>query len=210
MRKPDDYPKEAAALCEVGREFGRMQWLLATGGNLSQRIDGEHFLITQSGRDKSKLQSSDLMLCDLQGRALDATLRPSAETPMHALLYRRDKSLGSVLHTHSVAVTLLSKASAEDLQVRGFEMLKALDGIGSHEESLTIPVFDNDQDMEALSALVEARLGASALHAPGFMVRGHGLYAWGKSISEAKRHIEGLEFLASCLWQERLVPSDVH
>jgi methylthioribulose-1-phosphate dehydratase len=200
MMTPDAFPEQATALCEVGRDFGQRQWVLATGGNLSCRIDEGHFLVTQSGTDKSALRIGDLMICDLEGKAIDTSLTPSAETPMHALLYRRDAQVQSVLHTHSVSSTLLSKTSEGDLLVRGYEMQKALSGVASHEDTVTIPVLDNNQDMQALSQVVEQRLAA----APGFFVRGHGLYGWGNSIGEAKRHVEGLEFLAHCLWQERL------
>ena len=44
----------------------------------------------------------------------------------------------------------------------------------------------------------------SRLKAPGFLIAGHGLYAWGRNIDEARRHVEGLEFLFECLWQESL------
>ena len=207
MMTPDAFPKQAEALCEVGRVFGGRQWVLATGGNLSYRVDASHFLITQSGTDKSVLAPSGLMICDLQGRAVDPTLRPSAETPMHALLYRSSPEVQSVLHTHSVPTTILSRASAGDLQVTGFEMQKALSGVASHEEVVTIPVFDNDQDMNRLAERVQQRLSEAASCAPGFLVRGHGLYAWGGSLAEATRHVEGLEFLTHCLWQERVARS---
>jgi methylthioribulose-1-phosphate dehydratase len=103
-----------------------------------------------------------------------------------------------------VSATLLSTASHGDIRVHGFEMQKALSGITSHDEVVTIPLFDNDQDMERLATLVEKRLAKSPEGVPGFLVRGHGLYAWGHSLAEAKRHVEGLEFLCQCLWQQRL------
>jgi methylthioribulose-1-phosphate dehydratase len=36
-----------------------------------------------------------------------------------------------------------------------------------------------------------------AIH--GFLLRGHGLYTWGASLQEAKRHVEILEFLMEAL-----------
>ena len=30
---------------------------------------------------------------------------------------------------------------------------------------------------------------------PGYLIRGHGVYAWGEDVSVAKRHIEGFEFI---------------
>jgi methylthioribulose-1-phosphate dehydratase len=196
-------PEQAAALCRVGRLFGERQWCLATAGNFSLRADARHCLITQSGMDKSNLSPGDLMLCDLEGTAIDAGLKPSAETALHTALYRLDSSIGAVLHTHSVTSTVLSRRLATDLSISGFEMQKAIRGIRSHEESLTIALFENTQDMDELAAAVVARLTSGTLSAPGFLVRGHGLYAWGTDLGEAQRHIEGFEFLLDCAWQEQ-------
>jgi len=193
---------QAEALCRVGRLFGERQWCLATSGNLSVRVDPLHCLITRSGRDKSVLEVDDLMLVDLHGKVAGEGVRPSAETALHTALYRQDASIGAVLHTHSVTSTVLSRSLTTDLVVRGFEMQKAIRGVHSHEESLTIAVFDNTQDIDELAAAVVARIAAGTLAAPGFMVKGHGLYAWGIDIAEAQRHIEGLEFLLACAWQE--------
>ncbi len=195
--------EQAAALCRVGRLFGERLWCLATGGNFSLRADTWHCLITQSGKDKATLGPGDLMLCDLDGTAIDAGLRPSAEAALHTALYRQDRAIGAVLHTHSVTSTVLSRALATDLEVSGFEMQKAIREVRSHEESLTIALFENTQDMAQLAAAVVSRLTSGTLTAPGFLVRGHGLYAWGADVEEAQRHVEGFEFLLACAWQER-------
>jgi methylthioribulose-1-phosphate dehydratase len=84
----------------------------------------------------------------------------------------------------------------------GFEMQKALAGIASHEAVVDVPVFANDQDTVALAATVEARLeGAEGV--PGYLLAGHGLYAWGATLGDARRHLEGLEFLLACVLEER-------
>ncbi|MDH4048139.1 MAG: methylthioribulose 1-phosphate dehydratase [Gammaproteobacteria bacterium] len=192
------------SLCGVARVFGARQWCLATSGNFSVRIDKNSLLITQSGKDKSELAPDDLMRCDLDGTPADATLRPSAETALHACLYRRDAAIGAVFHTHSVSSTLLSRAAGTSVEFSGYEMQKALAGFESHENRVTLTVFDNSQDLPELAKRVQARLAKASCPAPGFLIRGHGLYAWGKDIAEARRHTEGLEFLLSCLWQARL------
>ena len=145
------------------------------------------------------------MICDLDGNAVNPECRPSAETPLHVKLYRLDDRIGAVLHTHSVSSTLLSRQSGSHLKVSGYEMQKAFSGVSSHETEVTIPVYDNDQDMEALADLIAKTWGDSPSPAPGFLIRGHGLYAWGKNAEEAERHVEGFEFLFECLWQETLV-----
>ena len=161
-------------------------------------------MITQSGRQKSHLSPDDLMICDLQSIAVDTTCRPSAETPLHTCLYKLNADIGAVLHTHSVTATVLSRATDSDLMISGYEMQKALPGIRSHNESIDVVVFDNDQDMQVLAGSVEKAWADGRFTVPGFLIRGHGLYAWGKTLGDAQRHIEGLEFLIQCAWQEVL------
>ena len=199
--KPEDFPTESAQISETARVFGQRGWCLATGGNFSARVSETHCLITQSGKEKSILSANDLMICDLAGNATDHSIRASAETPLHTLLYRLDGNTGSVLHTHSVTATILSQSSETTVSISGFEMQKAIAGVKSHEETLTIPVFENNQDMQALAGTVEAAWRKSELGGYGFLVRGHGLYAWGKNVAEARRHVEGLEFLLDCVWR---------
>lgn len=201
---PGDFPDIAAALCGTCRIFGARGWCRATSGNFSARVDGTRFLITQSGRDKSSLTTDDLMICDTAGGAEDANCTPSAETPLHAALYALDDTVGSVLHTHSIAATILSRNAGASVVIEGLEMQKALRGVSTHAQAVIVPVFDNDQDMNALAKRVTAMHDEGGLPAPGFLIAGHGLYAWGRDIAEARRHVEGFEFLLECLWQESL------
>jgi methylthioribulose-1-phosphate dehydratase len=110
----------------------------------------------------------------------------------------RSAGAGAVLHTHSVWGTLLSEASVErgSLSLGGYEMLKALTGVTTHESTVQLDVFPNTQDIPDLAARVEARLGdpVNPLR-HGFLIAGHGLYTWGRDVAEARRHIEALEFL---------------
>ena len=70
-----------------------------------------------------------------------------------------------------------------------------------------MPVFPNDQDTVRLAALASQRFAGSdrSQLAPGYVIAGHGLYAWGTSPEEAWRHTEALETLLTYqLDQERL------
>ncbi len=76
-------------------------------------------------------------------------------------------------------------------------MLKALDGVRSHEHSEIIPIFFNRQEMDILWNEVHAYLETNvSCHA--FLIESHGLYTWGKGVREALRHLEALEFLLEC------------
>jgi methylthioribulose-1-phosphate dehydratase len=73
-------------------------------------------------------------------------------------------------------------------------MLKGLSGVKTHDHRELLPIFENSQDLAALSAVVAERLANDPLP-HGFLLRGHGLYTWGRDLAEARRHVEILEFL---------------
>lgn len=151
--------------------------------------------ISSSGVDKGKMLPSHVMEVDGHGKALIGSRRPSAETLLHLAIIQVAHA-GAVLHTHSVWSTILSELHAHNagFTIEGFEMLKGLEGISSHQHGEWLPILENSQDMPELAKSVESVLKAHPC-AHGFLLRGHGLYTWGQDLSQAKRHVEILEFL---------------
>jgi len=194
-------PQTVEALAAFGRFAAARGWLAATSGNFSCRLDAGHALVTRSGIDKGALGAGDVAVVPLAG-PIPAGM--SAETPLHLARYRASAEVGAIVHVHTVAATVLSRAESAAGFVRfgGFEMQKALAGIATHETVVDLPVFANDQDTVALAAAVEARLGGDA-PVPGYLLAGHGLYAWGATLTDARRHVEALEFLLACTLEER-------
>ncbi|HET8899237.1 MAG TPA: methylthioribulose 1-phosphate dehydratase [Rhodanobacteraceae bacterium] len=181
------------------RELAALGWTPATSSNFSMRLDESTLIITVSGRDKGKLSLEDLMQVDLQGNAVATTLRPSAETTLHTQIYARFPATGTVLHTHSRNQSVASRlfASAGAIHLQGWELQKAITGFDSHDSTLTVPVFPNTQHMPDLTARVDAWLDSGKpLYA--YLIEGHGIYAWGRDMREARRHLEALEFLLAC------------
>ncbi len=180
------------------RELALAGWTPATSSNFSRRLDERHAAITVSGRDKGRLTEHDIMVVDLDGRAVGSDHKPSAETLLHTQLYRRFAEVGCVLHTHSQVQTVASRLYAGDGHVRleGYELLKAFHGNTTHEVAIDLPVLPNTQDMPALAARVEALLDERCMW--GYLIDGHGLYAWGRDMAEARRHLEAFEFLLGC------------
>ncbi|MCI0412229.1 methylthioribulose 1-phosphate dehydratase [bacterium] len=184
-------------LVAVSHEFYRRGWSLATSGNFSARIDQEHFLITTSGKDKGSLNIQDFVLVDLHGNVGDfPSEKASAETLLHSALYRLDSRTVCILHTHSVYATILSPKRQEVI-LEGYEMLKALAGVSTHQHREVIPVLPNTQDLSALSEDV-IRLLREYPNAHAFLIAGHGFYTWGESIFKARTQMEALEFMLEC------------
>ena len=173
-------------------------WMPATGGNLSARTD-TGFVVSASGVDKSQLLPQQFLHFNKQQQLIASQgYQPSAETKLHFKLYDLFSSALSVLHVHSVSTTVLSMLLKQDcLQLSGYEMQKTLLGVQSHEQTVRIPIFDNHQDMKCLAQQVENRLSLRPFE-HGILIRGHGLYVWGKSTEQAYQHLEGLEFLLHC------------
>jgi methylthioribulose-1-phosphate dehydratase len=194
-------PQAVEAIAAIGRFASARGWVAATSGNFSCRLDADHALLTRSGIDKGAIGVGDVAVVPLDGPIPPGM---SAETPLHLARYRSSAAIGAIVHVHTVAATVLSRADLAlgYVRLRGFEMQKALSGITTHESVVDVPVFANGQDTTALAATVESRLTVDAA-VPGYLLAGHGLYAWGATMGDARRHLEGLEFLLTCTLEER-------
>jgi len=189
---------QAEHLSIVAREFQRRGWALGTSGNFSAVIEREplRIAITASSLDKSRLSPEDILEIDAGGKVVTPSQgKPSAETLLHLAIVQ-NVGAGAVLHTHSVWSTILSDyhVGHGGFFIEGYEMLKGLEGVTTHEHAEWLPVLDNDQDMTRLSGSVrDALIRHSAAHA--FLLRRHGMYTWGETLSQAVRHVEIVEFL---------------
>ena len=186
----------AADLIRIGRRFDARGWVLGTSGNFSAVVsrDPLRLAITRSGTHKGELTPGDILEYG-DGRVLRGEGAASAETLLHVEIVAA-RGAGSVLHTHSIWSTLLSNRYGEDggIPIKGYEMLKGLAGVTTHEHREWLPILENDQDMARLAAEVGRVLAEHPL-CHGFLLRRHGLYTWGATVTEATRHVEILEFL---------------
>jgi len=193
---------ELIASCNLCHSRG---WVPATGGNFSARLDDRHLLITASGVHKGELTRADFMIVDVDGQPLEAGRKSSYETGLHTQLYRFAPDVGAVLHVHSVANTVLSR-QLDVIRLSGYELLKILPGITEPSVTVEIPVFGNDQDIAALAQQVDARM-REPTSIPAYLIAGHGLYTWGRTVREARYRLEALEFMFECeLWSNRRNP----
>ena len=181
------------------------RWCEGTGGNFSVVVqrDPLHLLMAPSGVNKGQVEPAQLVIVDEQQKVIQGQGRASAETTLHVEIITT-LQCRAVLHTHSVDSTVLSDHCAKQATIRleGWEMLKGLKGITTHDTSIDIPIVANNQNMRELSQSIRPYLNTNA---PGILVAGHGLYAWGDSLAEAQRHVEILEFLFSTVLQKKLL-----
>ncbi len=198
-----------------------------TGGNFSTVIQSHplRLLMSPSGVDKGTVEPDALIEVDDAGQVVAGQGAASAETLLHLELIAT-AGAKAVLHTHSIVGTLLSMPSVERLIERagelsgdllaaqprrqltfsGYEMLKGIEGVKTHESVVALPIVENSQDMRLLSQTVRQLLREQpGLY--GFLVAGHGLYVWGDSLFQARRHLEIFEFLMELTYRQLALSS---
>ena len=194
----NDFHELASNLAAIAKSFHGRGWLLGTSGNLSAVVQREplQLAMSPSGVDKGELTPDQMLTIDENARIVNQDFgKPSDESLLHIRIVK-ERGAGAVLHTHSVWNTILSDlyASESGVTISGYEMLKGLQDVQTHEHSEWLPIIDNSQNMHALAESIAQTLNKHA-GAHGFLLRRHGLYSWGETLAQAKRHIEILEFL---------------
>jgi methylthioribulose-1-phosphate dehydratase len=187
----------AGMIIAAGARADRFGWVPGTAGNFSVRLDQATCAITVSGRHKGRLVPADVMVLGLDGTPRGPGT-PSYETALHLALYARDAAIGAVVHGHSVAATVLSRLAGEAITLAGYELLKVLGASPEPDRAVRLPVFDNDQDIAGLAPRVMAGLGPL----PAYVLRGHGVYAWGSTMDQAMDRLEAVEFILACVLAE--------
>lgn len=194
----NSFAELAATLANIAQGFHARGWLLGTSGNLSAVVQHEPLWLAMSpsGVDKGELTADQILSIDQNASIISPHGgKPSDESLLHIRIVRQ-RGAGAVLHTHSTWNTILSDLYGPDggVTITGYEMLKGLKGVTTHEHAEWLPIVENSQDMSALADTIGKTLDNHE-KAHGFLLRRHGLYTWGETPAEAKRHVEILEFL---------------
>lgn len=203
----ENFSDFTSSLTSIANVFHGRGWMLGTSGNLSAVVNRLplRLAMSPSGSDKGALLPEQFLLIDDQARAVNSKVKPSAESLLHIQIVKQ-RGAGVVLHTHSIWSTMLSDlyADAGGISIAGYEMLKGLEGVTTHEHSEWVPIIENSQDMSSLADQVRDVLDSHE-NAHGFLLRQHGLYSWGNDMAQAQRHIEILEFLLEAVGRTLLV-----
>ncbi len=191
-----------AGIIAVGRRLDARGWAPATAGNYSARL-ADGFAVTASGWHKGRLREEGVLKLDEAGKVVGDG-KSSAETQLHLAIYRQFPETGAVLHGHSPQAVGLTRAFRDlgEWRFAGHEMIKVFPGHATHEAEIALPIVDNSQDMAVIEAAIApalARPGAI----PAYLIRDHGLYAWGKDLDEAERVLEAIEWLIAAELAER-------
>jgi methylthioribulose-1-phosphate dehydratase len=202
------------ALRDLGAMLWQRGWSVGTSSNYSVVVSREplELLITASGKDKGRLRRDDFVRISATGKpTTDGQPKSSAETMLHVVAAQQP-GVGAVLHTHSVWSTVLSDFYFPQgaFELSGYEMLKGLEGISTHETTAWVEIFDNTQDIPSLAVQVRERMNDAADPLQyGYLIRRHGLYTWGRDLDEARRHVEIFEFLFECIARRMILTGEL-
>ena len=204
----DSFSQIASSLASIARGFYLRGWLVGTSGNLSAVVEREplRLAMSPSGVAKGELRAEQILMIDEDARVIsDQRDKPSDESPLHLRIVK-ERGAGAVLHTHSIWNTILSDLHFADrgVAIEGYEMLKGLQGVNTHEHGEWLPIIENSQDMLALADSIGDTLRKHK-NAHGFLLQRHGLYSWGNDLPQAKRHVEILEFLLETVGRTLLI-----
>lgn len=193
-----DRAAAGAVLAREAARFASMGWMRGTSGNLSVVVSRApvRLAVTASGFDKGELTAQDLVVVDGTGAAAPGdqgpgpALKPSAEAGLHARIVELTDA-GAVFHVHTQHSVQAGARWPGGVRFRDLEMLKGI-GRPAHDETVTIPVIANSQDMTELGDRLEAALIPGV---PAVVIAQHGLYAWGDDPMQARHHTEIVQWL---------------
>jgi methylthioribulose-1-phosphate dehydratase len=197
-----DFPDLEAAAAGLVREsarFATLGWMRGTSGNLSVVLgtDPLRLAVSASGKDKGELTAADVVVVDADGRAVDPDApKPSAEAAFHARV-AEVTGAGAVAHVHHLGSVLAAGRAPKGIKIEGLEMLKGI-GRDAEGDEVTIPVIANSQDMHELGDRFAKQHEPST---PAVVIAGHGLYAWGRDLMQARHHTEIVAWVLDFLVQ---------
>jgi len=172
---------------QANLELPRQGLIKYTWGNVSA-VDRDRglFVIKPSGISYETMKASDMVVVDLDGNVIEGDLKPSSDTPTHAVLYKRYSEIGAIVHTHSTWATIWAQAGL-DIPVMGTTHADTFYGSIPCARFLTQEEVQRGYEVETGRVIIETfdQRGLDILAVPGILLKGHGPFTWGKDAKSA-------------------------
>ncbi|EQA44517.1 putative L-ribulose-5-phosphate 4-epimerase [Leptospira broomii serovar Hurstbridge str. 5399] len=144
-------------------------------GNISQRIDEDHFVITPTGRTYEDLRPDEIVRVNRHDLTHVGRIKPSYEKGLHAAAYELRSDIGAVIHTHQLQASVVAAAHRE-VPILDTEMKKIIGG----------PVYCTSYSLPGTKKLI--RMAIEALDRSGskaVLLANHGTLCIGKDMEDA-------------------------
>ncbi|HTQ61877.1 MAG TPA: L-ribulose-5-phosphate 4-epimerase [Candidatus Solibacter sp.] len=186
---------------EANLELVRRGLVLYTFGNVSGISREERLVaIKPSGVPYETMKPEDIVVVDLEGKAVEGSLRPSSDLSTHLILYRAFTGIGGVAHTHSSAATAWAQAQKE-IPCFGTTHADYFRGPVPVTKPLAPAQIRKDYEANTGRAIVHRFKRLDPMQVPAVLVAGHAPFCWGKSPSDAAHIAVILEAIASMALQ---------
>ena len=167
-------------------------------GNVSIRVNENHFFIKPSGVNVKKLNKGSCPLINIPtGKKVNKTnLKPSVDTPTHLEIYKKFKNIKSISHCHSKFATAWAQAARPipllgtthaDFWEKDIPVVKYL----SRAQMKKYEFFTGKLICEKIA---DDKINMS--NCPGLLVSGHGQFAWGENYTKAVINSNLIEYIA--------------
>lgn len=93
---------------DMGIKLLQTGLIARTWGNVSSRLDKNHFVITPSGRDYTDLSPEEIVIVNISDGRSWGDVRPSSEKGVHLIGYKNNKNVNFIVHTHQPEASVLS------------------------------------------------------------------------------------------------------
>lgn len=176
-------------------------------GNVSLRIDKDHFIIKPSGTNLASLKTSDMPIIKISSnQKISGNLKPSTDTPTHLEIYKKYSDINSITHNHSTYATVWAQCA------------KAIPLLGTTHADYwknEVPIVDYLK-LKYVQSNYEKNTGKSILRTlhlkkltaytcPGVIVAGHGPFTWGERFESSVINAEILEYVAKTTYLSSLI-----
>ena len=182
------------------KELILLKLVIGNFGNASA-IDGSSVLIKPSGVDLSLISKNDISVVEINSGKLLSGKSPSSDTPTHLEIYRSFPQLGGITHTHSPYATAWAQ-TGNSIPCLGTTHADYWRGEIPVTRPMTDQEISGNYEKETGKVIVETinKMYMDPLECPGILVRCHGPFTWGKTIEEAVKNAEMLEYIAKLSW----------
>ena len=87
-------------IADIGKKLADKGLSPGFSGNISVRFE-DKILVTPSGYSLGELEADDIVVLDFDFNIIEGDKKPSSESKMHALIYKKRPDLNALVHWHS-------------------------------------------------------------------------------------------------------------
>jgi L-fuculose-phosphate aldolase len=184
---------QSKTLIEICHRLYEKNFVSATDGNVSVRLENNNFLTTRTGINKGMVTEEDLIEVDLRGKVISGNNKPSTELAMHLYIYSNRPDINAVVHAHPPYATGFATARQP---LTGCLLPEVIVGLGA----IPLAEYATPSTSEVLKSIEPFVNQADAI-----LLANHGVVTYGKDLLDAYFKMEKVEHAAHITFVSRML-----